>query len=159
MAIYIKTNPSDAIVLVLNSDGPFPIPGGAIQITTPEAITLRDHPQGFGVFDYTGGQVVLNAARAGAMSLTRNRRKKIEQIKAHALALMAAIESSMGDWDTVSLLIAMTRDGMTNPPDVGTPLRQVQAILQYGKTKITQARTATQAQLDQYDPATDSNWP
>jgi len=44
-------------------------------------------------------------------------------------------------------------------PSPGSDMEKVKDIYQYAKAKALQSRTATQAQIDAYDPATDINWP
>lgn len=158
MAYYILTD-NDAITDVYNSDGPFPIPTGAIQITNEDARTMEAHPIGFGVFDYLDGAAVLNADRVASVNLPNNQRAKVNEIKTEALKRIGAIIPALADINQLGLIVEMLQAGMISAPEAGSDMETVKDIYVYGKTKMGQARTATQSQLDSYDPATDTSWP
>lgn len=158
MTYHITTDQADAITGVYNSDGPFAIPGGAIQISKAAAMSMARSAYGFGAYDYIGGTVVLNTSRIGDMAMPNNRRVKIDAVKAEALRRLQIISPVLTE-DNVRLLQWMAGQGLIDLSGAKQEALDAQAIVQNTTTRIVQMRTATQAQLDSYDPATDPNWP
>jgi len=108
-----------------------------------------------------GGASWRQYVEPAAATLERNRHDKIQQIRAHGLGLIGGLVPALANADTLDLIVELLQAGAfaTGFPTAGSDMERVKDIYLYAKTKITQARTATQAQLDAYDPATDTNWP
>ena len=93
--------------------------------------------------------------------LDRNRREEIDQVRTHALELIGGLIPALANENTLDLIVELFQSGAfaTGFPTPGSDMERVKDIYLYARTMISQARTATQAQLDAYDPATDPNWP
>ncbi len=158
--IYITVDNADRVTEVIDSDRQAR-PPASIELTPSEARTIATHPIGHAAFDYVGGQLVENSARQSDAELSRNRTAKAAEIRAHALELIGGLVPELANADTMDLIVELYQAGAFRAafPTTGSDMARVKDIYLYAKTKISQARTATQAQLDAYDPGTDPNWP
>ncbi len=96
-------------------------------------------------------------AAYAAANLEDTRRIKIEQVKSEGVFRINAVLPDINTLDEIKLIAVIWPMLDTTSPPANIVLAR--DIYQYAKTKITQAQTATQAELDAYDPATDPNWP
>jgi hypothetical protein len=90
-------------------------------------------------------------------TLEQNRAAKIRDIKNEGLSRISAVIPALDSFTEIQLVEVLWP--VLNNPNGNANLSLVKDIYLYGKTKISQARTATQAQLDAYDPTTDPGWP
>ncbi len=95
------------------------------------------------------------------VTLDRNRAAKVRETRAHAMTLIGGLIPALANESTLDLIVELLQAGAfaSGFPTAGSDMERVKDIYIYAKGKIAQARAATQAQLDAYDPATDSNWP
>lgn len=94
-------------------------------------------------------------AEEAVFLLDQKRSQKLIAIKAEAESRMTAIHPA-GLFDNVQLL-SLIYSSVTVTP--GSNLDRIKDIGVYGKQKYTWAKTATEAELDAYDPVTDPGWP
>ena len=89
--------------------------------------------------------------------LETTRSQKIQDIKAEGLSRITAAVPALNTFDMVSFMYELW-------PSLDTAALGANMILAkdtyvYAKGRITLADTATQTQLDDYDPSTDVSWP
>lgn len=93
-----------------------------------------------------------------AVTLERNRAQKVREIRAEGRGRIIALEPDLANEDVLAAVRLVIRDtDATLTP--GSDLDTARQIFVYMRARIAEAKTATQAQLDNYDPATDPNWP
>lgn len=93
--------------------------------------------------------------------IERKRSEKIGAIKSHAIELISALSPAMASLPMLELVLDLHQAGAfaTGFPAPGSDIDNIRRIYQYAKTRIVAAQNATETQLDNYDPATDTNWP
>lgn len=158
--IYIKTDIAGAITEIIDSDRS-PIPAGGIELSDIDADRIAKNPIGHGAFKYQAGTLNEDAAIMAVYTLKVSRADKIREVSAYALDLIGETIPALADENQMGLLVALFQAGAFRPgfPAAGSDMERVKDVYLYARTKINQARTATQAQLDAYDPTTDPNWP
>lgn len=132
-------------------------PAGAMQISAQEAMTMARHPHGHDAFRYEAGVVVLDSTKDAEAQLDKNRRSKITQAREEALRRIKEQVPALDNMKMIQLMVELWP--MLDTTQASTAMLKVKDIYVYATTKIAQARNATQAQLDAYDPTTDPNWP
>ena len=88
---------------------------------------------------------------------TSTRKLKIEEIKTEGITRIAAIIPALDNLKMINLMVELWH--MLNTIDASTEMLLVRDIYVYTKSKITWAKTASDIDLDAYDPATDIGWP
>ncbi len=89
--------------------------------------------------------------------LDNNRKEKIKQIKEEGLNRIKGSVPEISSFELVDFMVMLwPMLNTTSPP---SSIASARDIYLYAKTKIAQAQTANQAQLDAYDPSTDNGWP
>lgn len=96
-----------------------------------------------------------------ANRIERKRAEKIGAIKSHALGLISALSPAMANLPMLELVLDLHQSGAfaAGFPAPGSDFDNIRLIYQYAKTRIVAAQSASETQLDNYDPATDPNWP
>ncbi len=89
--------------------------------------------------------------------LKRNRKQKARDIQNEVIARIGAVVPALNRIEMIELMVELWPS--LDTASLGPDMLSAQSIYVYGKGKITQAQTATQAQLDAYDPVTDVGWP
>lgn len=87
------------------------------------------------------------------------RAAKISATKSEGMNRIGVVIPALANKTTLDLLVEMLQAGMVTAPTPGTDMDRVKSIYVYVKQVVTQMQTATEAQLNAYDPATDPNWP
>lgn len=132
-------------------------PVGAIAITPEQHAQISASPYGFAAFDYVGGELVQNTTFTDERTLVQARNKKKNEIRRECLRRIAGINKTLADDGNLALVIELVKAGFN--PTAGSDISMTAEIYRYARKKINQAASATQEQLDNYDPATDTNWP
>ena len=91
--------------------------------------------------------VTLDQKRANAIGAIRKERNKRVEILIPALDSVEEVQLIAAFWN-------MLDQTKVNPAQLSA-----KDTWQYASTRINQAKTATEAQLDGYDPTTDTGWP
>ena len=87
------------------------------------------------------------------------RRRKLAETKAEGLRRVGVIIPAMANINILDLIVEAVEASMMVAPQAGSDMEKVKQIYLYAKTRITAAQTATEDQLNAYDPATDPGWP
>ena len=106
-----------------------------------------------------GGDTWRDYVEPDEVRVERLRQQKLSAVKSEGLARIGAIIPALCNLDMVDLMIEMLQASMVSAPSAGSDMDRVKEIYVYAKGKVVQAQTATEDQLNQYDPATDSGWP
>jgi hypothetical protein len=85
------------------------------------------------------------------------RQAAIQRIEAHAALLMSVHVEAFASFAIIDFMVSIWP--MLDKTNTPAEITAAQAIYSYAKTKISQSKNATQAQLEAYDPTTDANWP
>lgn len=85
------------------------------------------------------------------------RRLKIEQIKSEGLVRIGAIVPALNTLTALDLIIELWP--MLDITKAGIDIIKVRDIYVYVKNRISMAKSASEAQLNAYNPVTDPNWP
>lgn len=101
------------------------------------------------------GEATVEAWSGSARELEDVRAYKIAAIKSEGLK---RIQSKVDAINSIAIAKLIYKH-MWPQPSPSQSLLDGESIYNYAVTKITQARTATRAQLDNYDPVTDNGWP
>lgn len=96
-------------------------------------------------------------AEVQAEMLVSERQAAVERIKVHAARLMSVHVEAFANFAMIDFMVTIWP--MLDKTNTPAEITAAQAIYAYAKTKIDQAKNATQEQLAAYDPTTDSNWP
>lgn len=112
------------------------------------------------VKDKRGTVVELSSAEKAQRDeghLNNNRHEKILAIREEALRRITLKVPLLDTFEEVKFMALLwpMLDTASATPD----LIAARNIYVYARTKITQAQSANQAQLDTYDPLTDPSWP
>lgn len=89
--------------------------------------------------------------------LEMTRAGKIKAIKDEAIRRISLQVPALNSYDMVAFMAELWP--ALDTAALGVPMTAAKDIYIYAKTKITQVQSATQAQLNAYNPATDPNWP
>ena len=89
--------------------------------------------------------------------LDNARRDKVNLIKTEALTRINTAVPALSTLDMVAFLVDLWP--MLDTASANADITLAKDTYVYAKTKITQAKGATQTQLDDYDPTTDLGWP
>jgi len=84
---------------------------------------------------------------------------KIAETRREALRRIGIVIPALANESTLNLLVEMLQAGMVTAPTPSTDMDRVKEIYLYARQRIVQAQTATEDQLNAYDPATDPSWP
>ncbi len=94
---------------------------------------------------------------ASAPTLEQKRRTKIDATKQEARTRVGAVVPELAD-DALLDFMRLIWPHLTNPAS-DADLNTCKNIAVYARTVIVNLRTADEAAVDAYDPATDPNWP
>ena len=89
--------------------------------------------------------------------LSESRRKKIEATKDEALRRIALEVEAIESIAMVGFMVEIWP--MLNTASASASLLKARDIYLYAKTKIAESKSATQTQIDAYDPVADTGWP
>lgn len=150
---YVTTDKSGAITAVYNSDGPFSIPPGAQKISQSAAMIMAAHPIGFGAFDFKNGAVQENTVRCDSALLPQVRYRVSRAIEEESIRRVRSAHPQLADIATLRAMQHM------NDAVLDSAAVHAKAVYGHGKQLTTWAQSATTAELNAYNPATDPNWP
>ncbi len=85
------------------------------------------------------------------------RRRKIADTTVEGLRRIASVIPAINSLAALDLMVELWP--MLDTASAGANILLVKDIYQYAKTKIVAAQTATESQLNAYDPASDAGWP
>lgn len=106
-----------------------------------------------------GGDAWALYVETDAVRLERLRGEMIEAIKAEGLRRIGLVIPALAIIEMLDLIVEAVSAGMMNAPQPGSDMETVKDIYLHARSRVAYAKTATEDQLNQYDPATDHGWP